>query len=248
MKTSHVLFVIASSMLSVGCTTSDHSWTTHPPRSKDSPWAQIMPPFAFSNAPLPSVLAELQRLALCAGGPEVVLRISTDDEVSSRVDECPRVTISAERVSLEETIRIIGQVTSQAVVFNQNVAVFTPLGHGDGQTDVVLQGRCRSKTTATPVSALTLICTRVAMSFDNGPTTSIHGVHTDNNGRFQLSLPVSSWSDIAVVDGKYHVFDNHPRPQRIEIIAVAEGYYSARLAVDVVWTNLQYDLDIQLDR
>lgn len=231
-------------LIAGGCATQDR-WSLAPPDDRLSSWSRVLPSVTFSNAPLRDVAAELQRTANAAGHPAVSVHVMEPDEGETHP---LLVTFRAERITLQEALQIVGQITGYRPVYGPREVVLAPASHGDGQAPVTLHGLCRSRGNGRPVMSFTIACTRRAMMFDDEPTTTLYGIQTNDDGHFSLRVPVSAYSDVVRLDERRVVSDNHPTPQRMNIIAISNSHLPSRLEVDLVETNLTYTVEIEMER
>lgn len=86
------------------------------------------------------------------------------------------------------------------------------------------------------------------MIFDDEQTKTLYDIVTTKDGSFSIPVLVSAYSEVTHVDDRQIVSDDHPNPQCMQVVAIADSYSPTRLAVDLNESNLTYTVDIEMDR
>lgn len=240
--------IVATLLMAAGCTAPGPRWTLTAPDGPRSPWMRVLPSVVFSNAPLPQVAADLERLANAVAQPVVKLSVAEPAERVTNDVEPLRITFQADQIQLRDALQIVGELTGYRPVYGPRQAFLAPVFHADGQAPVTVHGYCRSRVNRQPISRFTMICTRKAMMFDDEPTTSTYDIQTTTNGGFSVSIPVSAYSDVVTLGGRLIVSDDHPTPQRMRIIAISDAHLPSRLDVGLVESNVNYVVDIEMHK
>jgi hypothetical protein len=254
-KTSIAAVIILLSM--IGCTTLDHHWTSKPSAGRGAPWGRIIPKVDISNASLTNAVELLQQLANESGKPDITLHIAktpdpsplftTLSEFGETLDDLnkPRpITLQLRNVSVWEALFVIAADANYVTFYKGNEAVLAPKVRNYGLVPITVGGSCRSLSTGSSVGKFSLVSTLRPMTCcDDEPTTTVHELQTREDGTFTLSLIVPGYVYIVAPD---YVVSSHPKPQRISIIAIADDHYPTKFSVDLVESNLQYKVDIEM--
>jgi hypothetical protein len=251
MKHLPCLFLLALA-ISCGCTTSDNHWAREPSKAKDSPWARMIPKVEFSGASLTNAVALIQDLANAQGRPEITLHIAkvfTTSEFGETLDdlnESRTMALELKYVNVRDVLRTVGALADHDVFFKGNEAVLAPRILDNRLVSITIEGHCRTHATGAGVGKLAIICTWLNATLSGEATvTSIHEIETRHDGAFTLSIPVPGYVYFVV---PYYSLPGHPKPQRIAMIAIADDHYPVRFAVDLVESNLQYNVDIEMKK
>jgi hypothetical protein len=250
-KAIQLLLLPVLACAAISCSSLHERWSFLPDSCPESPWARQIS-VAFSNAPLPSVAAEIEALANALPGREVTIRLLVLPSDSPDTASQLRVTLAASDITVGEALRIVAEVKTYGVVFKGGEAVVAPSGHADGSVLVTLQGSCKGPGIGDRIQRLSLICTRAAMMFDDEPTTtSVLDIVPNREGRYSALLRVSGYSNYVPVDTDPRTVSpslSHPNPQKMRILAVAEGHYPICTDVELNSDSLRYDVNLNFQK
>jgi len=185
-------------------------WTDRWPTEPTSAWQRTVD-VAFSNAPLPRVIAELEEMANAQPGPKISLALG--QLPSGPWDEYPHplITFSATNVPVVEAFRIVGDITNHRAMFRGLEGVLAEHCHGHHEMTVFLTGRCVDAATGNPVKSLSI-------------TRYFEEIKPKESGEYLRPVRVEGTTEFVRCDGKNYLMEMEPFPQDIRFVVTAPGY------------------------
>jgi hypothetical protein len=217
------------------------TWSIDQPLSESQSWDQLMPPLAFSNAPLDKVVSSLQEQS---HGVQITLA----QLPAIWKPDLQRVTFSGNGLRLFEALRIVASVSNRGVLYKGTRAVLAHRSHGDGcVVHIRLVGRCTDGTTKQPMKAFMLKRVKYRMMETPRLAATSIPVTTDSDGHFDVMLPVGGYANM------YHVGDtmtaeSFPYDQTLVLSTSCEGYIPQTHELPIVHNQNNYGLQIELKK
>jgi hypothetical protein len=213
---------------------SQSDWTDRWPTEPTSPWQRTVD-VAFSNAPLPRVIAELEATANAEDGPRLSLALGQIRSGPWDESPHPTITFTATGITVVEAFLIVGDITNHRAMFRGLDGILAEHYHGHGEMTVFLTGRCVDAATGRPIETLS-----VSRNFDE--------IKPKTSGEFLHPFRVEGTTEFVWCDGKNYLMKTEPLPQDIRVVVTAPGYQPQEMVLSLQDSELTYTNNIEMKR